>query len=122
MTHGLEIRKANGVISLSTKETVVRFVHIQRVGGSFSGTFSVPDFDGVVSGGSFTGSGFFYVQYVIRSRGDASTVQPIYGAMITPTLNWNNTTKVMTVSPASIPSQWPFRPRPDYDIIFLHFR
>lgn len=122
MAYGLEINKPNGSIALSTRETVLRFVHIERIAGNFNGTFSVPNFDAIESGGIFTGRGFFYVQYVIRGASTPSNFFPVYGAMILPSLFWNNTTKVMTVSPASIPATWPRRTVPDYDIIFIHFR
>ena len=121
MAYGLELRRPNGTVSLTTRETIFRFVHIERVAGTFSGSFSVPEFDAVESGGVFTGSGFFYVQYILLEQVVGGNRVAEYGASILPTLFWNNTAKTMTVTPASIPSGWP-NPRPDYDIIFLHFR
>jgi hypothetical protein len=121
--YGFEVRRPDGSVRLTTRETIGRFVHIERVAGGSPTTFSVPDFDATESGGVFTGRGFFYIQYVCRYRENNSGSSFIaYGAMINPTLNWDNTTKVMSFSPANIPSGWPFGTRPDYDIIFIHFR
>lgn len=121
--YGFEVLRPDGSVKLSTRETVARFVHRERVAGGVSTTFSVPEFDAVESNGVFTGRGFFYPQYVIKRReNDPNRGQIVYGAMINPTLNWNNTTKVLSFTPASIPPDWPFRTRPDYDIIFIHFR
>lgn len=119
--YGFEVLRPDGSVKLSTRETVARFVHIERVAGGVSTTFSVPEFDAVESNGVFTGRGFFYVQYVVRAPASDPNV-PVFGAMINPTLNWDNTTKIMTFTPASIPAGWPARTVPDYDIIFIHFR
>lgn len=121
--YGFEIRRSDGSISLNMRETFARFVHRERVYGGASTTFSVPAFDAVEVDGVFTGKGFFYVQYVVQRRqNDPNRAQTVLGAMISPGLSWNNTTKVMTFTPASIPAEWPFRTVPDYDIIFIHFR
>ena len=128
MSHGFEIRRADGSIALSSRETLFRFIHAEKVAADFAGTFSVPGFDGDETSGSFTAKGFFYVQYEISPRGYGfggtpdNEDQPILGSMLAPSLTWNNTTKVMTVAPASIPSGWPLRTRPDYEVIFMHFR
>ena len=119
--YGFEIRRSDGSVQLTTRETVARFVHIERIPRGFSGTFSVPEFDAVESGGVFTGRGFFYTQYVVRGQDDGAE-RPAYGAMIVPNLNWDNTNKIMTVSMPSIPGAWLFRTRPNYDIIFIHLR
>ena len=120
--YGFEVLRPDGSVKLSTRETVARFVHIERVVGTSSTTFSVPEFDAVESNGVFTGRGFFYPQYILTSENRSTGGDPTYGAMVNPTLNWDNTTKVMSFTPASIPSGWPFRTVPDYDIIFIHFR
>lgn len=121
--YGLEFYRADGSTALSVRETLPRLVHVERVNGNFSGTFSVPDFDAVESGGLFTGSGFFYVQKVPFIAGSSSFEVPIARTLILPTLDWNNTTKVMSVSPASIQSGWPpGSVRSPYEIVFMHFR
>jgi hypothetical protein len=125
--YGFEVYRPDGSLQLSTRETVLRLVHIERIAGSFSGTFSVPDFDADEAGGVFTGQGFFYVQYGIQNNGNNAILNgpgdlPILGVTILPSLNWNNATKTMTVTPAAIPSGWWSATRPDYDIIFCHFR
>ena len=124
---GLEIYRADGSLALSTRETVLRLVHIERIAGTFAGTFSVPEFDADVVGGLFTGQGFFYVQYDVRNRSNNPIIngpgdQPILGTMLLPSLSWNNSTKLMTVAPAVIPAGWPFGARPNYDVVFCHFR
>lgn len=120
--YGFEIRRANGSLALSTRETLLRLVHIERVDGDFAGTFSVPEFDAVESNGVFTGPGFFYVQKVVApstvNSGSLSTQ-----TLLLPTLNWNNTSKVMSVTPANLPSGWPVGTfRSPYEVVFMHFR
>lgn len=118
---GFEIYRSDGSLALSTRESILRLVHIESISGTFNGTFSVPDFNAIEDDGLFIGRGFFYVQYDIRGESDAPG-QPAFGTMILPSLNWDNSAKEMSVQPASIPSGWPFRARPNYDIIFCHFR
>lgn len=120
--YGFEIRRANGSLALSTRETLLRLVHIERVNGDFTGTFSVPEFDATESNGVFTGPGFFYVQKVVAQStvdiGGLST-----HTLLLPTLNWDNTSKVMSVTPANLPSNWPVGTfRSPYEIVFMNFR
>ena len=114
--YGFEILRADGSIGLSTRETLLRLIHVETVSGDYSGTFSVPLFDAVESAGSFTGKGFFYVQVLP----DILDAQILFAApTIYNQLNWNNTTKEMTVV-NDVPS--PFRPASSYQIVFKHFR
>lgn len=126
MPYGFEVRRADGSVALSTCETLPRIVHVERVNGMSATTFSVPNFDAEENNGVFSGSGFFYVQYVIQNRENnqifSGSAQPTYGAMVLPQLDWDNVTKIMSFAPASIPGNWPFRTVPNYDIIFMHYR
>lgn len=122
--YGFEIYRPSGALSLSTRETLLRLVHIERCAADFDGTFSVPEFDAIETAtpGIFSGQGFFYVQYRIGRRddpdraGDAATL----GSILNPGLDWDNSTKQMTVTP--IPIYRSGVRRTDYEIIFMHFR
>jgi len=124
MSYGLELRRADGTLALSSRETLFRLVHAEKCADNFTGTFSVPTFD---TGGTFqddTAKGFFYVQYEISPMPDSFNLhRPAIGSITLPSLNWDNATKVMTVAPANIPAGWPssFGARPSYEIIFMHF-
>ena len=124
--YGFEIRRADGSLALSTRETVLRLVHVETVSADFNGSFSVPDFDAIQDGSEFTGKGFFYVQQRVlpysQSFGVAIQTNTALGAEILPSLNWSNSNKTMTVVPAAIPSGWIPNLRTEYDIIFMHFR
>lgn len=125
--YGIEIFRADGRLALSTRETLFRLVHREKCAGDFAGTFAVPGFDGDETAGTFDAKGFFYVQYEISPRGygfggSGDTTQPTTGSILLPSLAWDNTTKIMSVTPANVPSGWPFQTRPDYEVVFMHFR
>lgn len=112
---GFELRRADGSLAVTSRETLLRLVHIQRIGGSFTGSFTVPDFDATETNGVFTGKGFFYAQKVMPARNARTSVLP--------TLDWNNDTKTMSVTAVSLPPNWPpGQVTSPYDIIFMHFR
>lgn len=119
MTYGIRFTRADGSVALELDETFAGLIHSESLPYDFIGTFGVPDFD--------SDKGMFYVQFELVPRGyggwftlDARV--PIYGAAILPSLSWDNTAKVMTVAPASIPAQFPILAQPDYTVLFLHYR
>lgn len=126
MAYGIKIFGPGGTLRLDDDETFTRVVATVKQNASFSGTFSVPDFDDT--------KGMFHVSYFINKY-DGSTssavsdstplsasVFPICEGTSLPTLNWNNTTKVMTCSPVVWPSGWTTRNPSDYVVTFIHYR
>lgn len=126
MTYGLRIFGAGGALRLDDDETFTRVVATVKQNASFSGTFSVPDFDDT--------KGMFHVSYltnkfygVTQSAVPDSTplsayVFPVVEGTSLPSLNWNNTTKVMTCAPVAWPSGWTFANASDYVVTFIHYR
>lgn len=100
MSYGFEFRDAAGAIRLSINEAMPRVIYQQRVLHSFSGSFSVPEFD--------SDYGMFYIapSAVIIFNDDGTTFVTMnpYRA---PTLEWNNSTRTMTVTPAQLPVGFP---------------
>ena len=90
---------------LSLASSSARIVATVKRNASFSGTFSVPDFDDT--------KGLFHVSYFVNKFDvavdaalpdshtplDPFTDHLVFEMTSLPSLNWNNTTKVMTVSP-----------------------
>ena len=118
MAYGIEFRRADGSVVLEADETFAGVIHTETVAQDFSGTFSVPAFDDA--------KGMFYVQFEVVNEllgfGGVALDFHTIGAALIPTLSWNNTTKEMTVTPASIPSNWERRTRPNFQVIFIHYR
>lgn len=124
MTYGFEFRDAAGNIRLKMSEALPRIVHSQRFPWDYSGTISVPAFD--------TDHGMFYVAPCVATgigstafdrddRTPATQTSGNFGVNGTslPTLSWNNTTKVMTITPTAFPAGWPFETQIDYYLNFL---
>jgi hypothetical protein len=113
MSYGFEFRDADGNIRLSVTEAMPRVIHEERVAHDFSGTFSVPAFDS--DQGMFYITPAAYIWYDSTGR-DTVVVNPFRG----PSLSWDNSTKVMTVTPVSLPAGFPLGTSPaDYWIVFL---
>lgn len=127
--YGFRTFKSTGDSSLEPYETFARLLHIEYKSFNFSGTFSLPSFDDT--------KGIFVVDYDMCKVSIASDTKLAdntafndyigvtshgYGL---PGLLWNNTTKIMTVTPASLPSGFIDRYAtyyPNYRIVFLHYR
>ena len=124
MAYGVKIMGPGGVLRLDEDETFTRVVATVKKGASFSGTFSVPDFDDT--------KGLFHVSYFVNkwdSGAAADSLTPmntIYRGFVfeetsLPSLNWNNSTKVMTVTPVSWPAGWTYYNASDYVVTFIHW-
>lgn len=136
MSYGFEFRDAAGIERLRITEALPAIIHQQRIGATWSGTISVPNFD--------SNHGMFYVSpCAFKGSIDQLTTTGFKRADSTgfrtdtggtgwtrvcchptplPTLSWNNSTKVMTVTAMSFPGGWPFGGntcRPDYYLVFL---
>jgi hypothetical protein len=120
MTHGIEFRRADGSVVLEQDETFAGVIATRTRNQGFSGTISVPNFD--------SDKGMFYVQFEVRGEGYGMPGQtesdryPVYGAAILPDLSWNNSSKEMTVTPADVPPSWLRATKPNYTIVFIHYR
>lgn len=128
MSYGIQFFNASGNLALDIDECFPQLVYNARVSGGFSGTISIPNFDEV--------RGMFYVAFCIQKlkvggdgrmtiQADGSTDYTHLGVnpASLPTLTWNNATKVMSVTPANLPSNWPgMRENSDYFLRCIHFR
>lgn len=92
MSYGFEIRNSSNEVVLDSSDTTFRVVHIEKnLAWNYTGTFTVSNFDST--------KGSYYVYPIIDQYWfvDARriTTAPIQEK---PTLSWNNTTKVMSVT------------------------
>lgn len=126
-TTGLDIRDSTGVSMLGPYGTFTRHVATIYKDNNFSGTISVPNFDDT--------KGTFVINWSLEKHGlNSAQVAKTVGWETTPakavmadstdlpTLNWNNTTKLLTVTPN--PSAWANTTEitSGYHIVFLHYR
>lgn len=106
MTHDFELRDPSGNLLLRPSEALSRIVHVEELPANFTGTISVPSFDDQ--------RGLFYVTLLMTGP-----VLFVVGETF-PTLSWNNTTKVMTISPHTLPSGFPQLNVSPFILVFLH--
>lgn len=137
MSYGFEFRDANGRTSLKLEESLPRIVHAQRFEPGYSGSFTVPDFS--------INTGMFYYTPCISKRtlyftklADNTPLNSIVGghfftanAYGQPELTWTELTKTMTITPYTLPTNWPntnafgsiycgnSTNNPDYWVVFL---
>lgn len=134
MAYGIQMRNSGGALALDTDECFPQLVRSRRVAGDWSGTLFISNFD--------LNRGMFYVALCYEKRHggayagrapDAAAYSPTAspdtymtiasGSYNLPTLNWNNDTKIMTVTPADLPPGFPGAGRsPDYYLKFIHFK
>lgn len=117
MSYGFEIRDASSNIVLDSNDTTFRIVHVRECEASYSGSFTVSEFD--------SSRGAYYVKPIFTYRIYGGSVHTraysssynyttpsavysnyslgkFYGPVhAQPTLSWNNSTKTMTVTPSS---------------------
>jgi hypothetical protein len=115
MAYGYQIYDAAGETVYDATRTATRLVASFDKAGNFSGTVSVPEFDDTL--------GLFAVQLHAEgvhdpytNNGDLSAWW--VNATMYPTLVWNNTTNVMTITPFSPYTQY----ASGYTVVFVHFR
>jgi len=127
MAYGVKIMGPGGVLRLDEDETFTRVVATVKKGASFSGTFSVPDFDDT--------KGLFHVSYFVNKfdiytwTALADSANPmrdyrdhlVWNETSLPSLSWNNTTKVMSATPVSWPTGWSNENPSDYVVTFIHW-
>ena len=134
MPYGCQINKADGTPAILPEETFCRVVAIIDVARGFSGTLSVPQFDS--DRGAL--SVFFHL---FRGLDSVDLEDELsldwYGSnqdvpyfqrpgshhpANLPSVDWDNATKLATVAPASLPSDWPNKVNPHYRLMFFHYR
>lgn len=131
MPYGVRFFRNTGAASLEDDETFNRLVHSEKISEGFDGTISIPDFD--------SDKGLFTISYYLsKFRIDSDTrvsdstswssqdyLHPHEHPVSLPSLNWDNSTKVMTISPQSLPSDWTRTGsdnNADYLLMFFHHR
>lgn len=124
MTYGFEVNDNLGNLALNSSVSTVRIVHQRFCTWDYNSSFSVPNFDS--NKGEFymrphftvaEAPDKFYGSYVIASTGtnynfDFQGTQILhystcgwlltFPAMSKPTFSWNNSTKMMSVTPAAV--------------------
>lgn len=108
MSYGFEAYRADGSTMVSTKSGVARIIFSTDKDASFSGNISVPAFDSNL--GFFTSQVYPYLQTFIGlsasgplpdnnsfTNPDILTASQCFPR--SPNLSWNNSTKVLSVSP-----------------------
>jgi len=116
MSYGFEIRNSSNEVVLDSSDTTFRIIHVEECEWNYTGTFTVSNFD--------SNDGDYYVKPVfgfmknggsIRSRATSENYdmanyvndrswRAFYTTAIhtKPTLSWNNTTKIMSVTSPSL--------------------
>jgi hypothetical protein len=103
MSMGFEILNADGSVALDQDSSPPRLIFWELFPYDFSGTRSVPDFDDTkgflaVSFGLHKHSGFPSFNNVADSTVGARVDLDM---TVLPTVDWNNTTKILTVTAAT---------------------
>lgn len=127
MTYGFQTHNADGSIGLDTTEVALRFVSSAFFGPTFSGTISMPNFDS--TRGNYALTSYYFKFDLINDvrRPDTDSMAGKYYSIINtlsnnsnrfanpfPTLSWNNTTKLLTVTPIGGKS--------DFRVLFFHHK
>lgn len=130
MTVGFEFTDAGGNVMLDSNSLGMRLVHLSSVGADFSGDVSIPEYDST--------RGVHLVRPILRvynnftgspyGEADDVTLQPhnsvgVVGANSPPSLAWNGTSKLMTVTPATVPNPIDTHEdrRAGFHLICLHY-
>lgn len=125
MAYGMEIVNADGTIGFSTQDTALTLVAVISKNYDFTGIVSIPTFDDL--------RGTLIVTFDINKRYSLDTtpldvggtspgpITPEVNRRSVPNLNWDNTTKLLTISPAATgdPS---YTRDSDYRVLFFHYK
>jgi len=127
MSYGFKTWNGNGLVGIDSTEVAVRYVATVLFERTFSGTISVPDFDSnrgsfylnpytykwnlsnntLVAESTNTATGIIEVEHSYRADGGLRTNPR-------PTLSWNNSTKLLSVTNNGTYSPW--------RVLFLHHK
>jgi hypothetical protein len=128
MSHGIQFFTSSGQLVIEADETFTRVIYSEKKLSNFNGTISVPNFNDT--------KGMFYVSYYALKVNNVTRVALADNTLFTssefvniginphalPNLIWNNTTKLLTVTPHSLPTSfetWGAK-NPPYEITFIH--
>lgn len=128
MAYGFQTFNADGTIGLDATETALRFIGSSLIVPAFSGNISMPNFDS--NRGSYSISAYYFkYNYINNTRvADTASMGGQYRAIVSmlgneelptrrnsfPILSWNNSTKLLTVTPNGGKSE--------FRIIFYHHK
>lgn len=101
MAYGFEVRRSDGTVQIASSMTVLRLIGTEEFAANANESRYVPDFDDTRGILQLTFEPYF-------SNGFFLDVNWF------PSINWNNTTKMLTVSPAN-PA------RLDYFVLLYHY-
>ena len=120
-SYGVEMRNADGVLTISSERVFARIVNTFFVTFNQSTTFSEPKFDDTRGTIIINPHAIKFDANNVRTTNDApqNTLAFFRSSTIQlPTINWNNTTKILTVTPAiDYGSEIP-----DFKITMLHYK
>lgn len=119
--YGVEMRNADNVLSIGGQRTFARLVSSHDVAGDETVSISVPAFD------DQRGTIVFYPKATkidgnnnvigyASTQAETSTLHLSMHQL--PTLDWDNTTKILSVTPATFLGPV----RPDFLVNFFHYR
>lgn len=109
MSMGYWVKNASDILEFSETQTGTRKIHTEAIAKDFSGTVSVPGFDDTKGA----------LNVVVEAYPNPSNGRPYVNLSSHPTLNWNNTTKELTVTAVASP-WWTGLLIPDYRVGFFH--
>ena len=106
MSMGLQTYNADGSIGLNSLSRPPRLIFFEMFDYDFTGTRNVPSFDDTkgfisVSLGLHKARGYPYFDNVPDSTVMGANTYIWFDGISLPTLNWNNTTKLLNISPAA---------------------
>jgi hypothetical protein len=128
MTFGIQTINSNNVIGIDSSEVAVRYIGSIKLDYNFSGNISIPRFD-IDRGTYFLSPYMFKYAFDISVRvADTTPMGNNYVNLINqfgttadrftspqPILSWNNTTKLMSVTPVT-------GAKGDYKLTLLHYK
>lgn len=128
MSYGLELRDAAGNLEVFGLRKLTRLIRTLHLAYDFSGTVSVPGFDDRIGAITFYPKFTLYFQnpnypFPVSRKpygtpmGD-QTYRITTSTGMLPTFAWNNSSKVLTVTPA----QYGGADRPDYVLNMVHYK
>ena len=128
MTYGIETRDAAGVAEIFGGRKLTRLIKTLHLAYDFSGDVSVAGFDDTIGAITFYPKFTLYFQepthpFAVTRKpygtpmGDATWRITTSTGML-PTFAWNNSSKILTVTPA----QYGGADRPDYILNMVHYK
>jgi hypothetical protein len=131
MAYGFEAYRPDGSTMVSTKSGVARIIFATDKDANFSGNISVPAFDSNLGYFSFSMYPFYYSYNFdgYRFFDDSANFSQIGESAVAqcfnrgPNLSWNNSTKILSVTPNNEPeSLFEETIRHRYRIVMVHFK